>query len=79
MFQWNPIGSLCDINNRIPHLNVQNGFEVIPRQNQFNITNFHVLGWSLTNTNMQQETCHKRLLKPSCIYLNKFEFEKKYV
>jgi hypothetical protein len=42
MLQWNPIGFLCDINNRFSHFNVQNGFEVIPRQSQFNMTNFHV-------------------------------------
>ncbi len=62
MLQWNPIGFLCDINNRFPHFNVQNIFEVIPKQSQFNKTNFHVLSRSLTNTNMEQETCHKRLL-----------------
>jgi hypothetical protein len=78
MLQWNPIGFLGDINNRFPHFSVQNGFEVIPRQSQFNITNFHVLGRSLTNTNMEQETYHKRLSKPSYTYLNKFEFERKY-
>jgi len=42
MLQRHPIGSLCDINNGFSHFNVQNGFEVIPRQSQFNMTNFHV-------------------------------------
>ncbi len=42
MLEWNPIGFLCDIYNRFSHLNVQNGFEVIPRQSQFNTTNLHV-------------------------------------
>jgi hypothetical protein len=28
---------------------------------------------------MEQETCHKRLSKPSYTYLNKFEFENKNV
>jgi len=42
MLQWHPIGFLCDINNGFSHFNVQNGFEVIPRQNQFNMMNFHV-------------------------------------
>jgi hypothetical protein len=42
MLQWNPIGIVCDINNRFSHFNVQNGFGVIPRQSQFNLRNFHV-------------------------------------
>ncbi len=43
MLQWNPIGFLYDINNRFSHFNVQNGFEVIPRQSQFNMKKFHVV------------------------------------
>ncbi len=42
MLQWNPIGFLCDINNRLSHFNAQNGFKLIPRQRQFTMTNFHV-------------------------------------
>jgi hypothetical protein len=52
MLQWNPIGFLCDINNRFAHFNVQNGVEVIPRQSQFNMTNFHVARLVIENTNM---------------------------
>ncbi len=53
MLQWNPIGFLCDINNRFSHFNVQNGFEVIPRQSQFNTQIFMLLGQSLKSTNME--------------------------
>jgi hypothetical protein len=35
-----------------------------------------LLGWSVKNTNMEEETCHKNLLKPSYTYLNNFEFKK---
>jgi len=79
MLQWNPIGFLCDINNRFSHFNVQHGFEVIPRQSQFNTQIFMWLGQSLKSTNMESKTCHKNLLQPSYTYLNNFEFEKKNV
>ncbi len=53
MLQWNLIGFLCDINNRFSHFNVENGFEVIPRQSQFNIRIFMLLGQSFKSTNME--------------------------
>ncbi len=76
---FNGIYWICDINNRFSHFNVQNGFEVISRQNQLNMTNFHVARSVIEEQQYGIRNMPENLLKPSYTYLKIFEFGKKNV